>query len=220
MSKWSGFWSTHLHIQHFAVCCQLCHLLQLCVILIETRDWPAVRIQFMQQTHRHVQTLDGRLWRNTWIIFIILGVVLTNAFTVHYECLWLWPAVNELTEDSVGKMTQTCSFSLRIALPEDVSLSKMYWHFDSLRTLLNAGLTLLHVCLFFYTVAPYTYLFTHCMGHSLSWEANRFSASQEISRILWNPKVHYRLHKNPPPVPILSHIDLIHAPIQLTGGPS
>jgi hypothetical protein len=50
----------------------------------------------------------------------------------------------------------------------------------------------------------FTYLLTHSMEHSASWEANWFSASQEIPRILWNPKVHYHIHKCLPPIPILS----------------
>ena len=57
-----------------------------------------------------------------------------------------------------------------------------------------------------------TYLLTHSMVQSPSWEANWFSASQEIPRISRKPKVHYRTHKRPPPLSILGQPNPVHIP--------
>ena len=56
------------------------------------------------------------------------------------------------------------------------------------------------------------HLFTHSMVQSPSWEANWFAASQETLRISRNPKVHYRTHKRPPPVSILSQPNPVRIP--------
>jgi len=50
------------------------------------------------------------------------------------------------------------------------------------------------------------------MEQSPSWEPNQFAASQEIPSILWNPKVHYHIHKCLPTVSMLSQLDSVHTP--------
>jgi len=47
---------------------------------------------------------------------------------------------------------------------------------------------------------------------SPSREANQFFASQKIPCILWNPKVHYHIHKCLPPITILSQLNVAHTP--------
>jgi len=53
------------------------------------------------------------------------------------------------------------------------------------------------------------------MEESSSWETNRSSANQEISRILWNPKVYYRIHQSSPPTPVQNQMEIVQTPTPL-----
>jgi len=43
-----------------------------------------------------------------------------------------------------------------------------------------------------------------------SWEADNFSCGKEISRLLWNPKVHHPVHKSPSLTPNLNRMNPVH----------
>ena len=63
-----------------------------------------------------------------------------------------------------------------------------------------------------WSVLPALKKLTESLKQNPSWETNRFSASQEILRVIWNPKVHYGIHNNPQNFPIPSPINPLLSP--------
>jgi len=62
-------------------------------------------------------------------------------------------------------------------------------------------------------VGSYTYLLTHSMEQSPSWEADQsLQLVKKFPAFLWNLKAPYRTHKFLPPVPILSQLHPVPTP--------
>ena len=69
-----------------------------------------------------------------------------------------------------------------------------------------------HSTVIYIYIYIYIYILTYSMVQSPSSEANWFAASQETPHISWNPKVHFRTHKLPPPVSIMGQPNPVHIP--------
>ena len=119
-------------------------------------------------------------------------------FTARYETIHL-QVLEHVVKEDIYKLLRTnvdCGhiFYFLVSGRRQKATATFWFVFRNIHTLLTYSLTYSLTLL---------YLFTYSMEQSLSWEANRFSASQEIPSILWNPV--------PPNVPILSQINPVHA---------
>ena len=147
--------------------------------------------------------------------------LLTHALT--------YSLTHSLTYSLIHLLTYLFSYSLTYSLTHSLTYSLTHSLTHLLTYPLSHLLTYLLTCLLTYLFTHLltyllTYLFNHLLTHSItqslthsihhspSSEANRFSASHEIPSILWNPNVHYRIHKYPPPVPTLNQINSVHTP--------
>ena len=112
-------------------------------------------------------------------------------------CVWCWAMCSG---KSYGchlygmKNRKACVLDIDMELPSVMSCRVLFRCVDTV-----CGVWYLFIlcifCIFIiknsHVPNPWHNLITYQMGQSPSWEANRFSASQEIPRILWLLKVRY-----------------------------
>jgi hypothetical protein len=115
-------------------------------------------------------------------------------------------------------MKQAFMYNLRIdCVKEDSVRKKLLWELCSVLLFTNLSFSYIayynsHIdVLGSSRIISNCYLLTYLLTELRSWGAVNCAAPQELPSILWNPKVQYRIHKSPPLVPILSHINPIHS---------
>jgi hypothetical protein len=101
---------------------------------------------------------------------------------------------------SVARKVKTQSFTCKSIF--------QYLTFLGAFTVMRSGIKIVrYVCL---SVCPVCQSVRTDSTQQSFWEADSPSTSPKIPRLLWNPNVHYRVHRISRPIPILSQMNSIH----------
>jgi hypothetical protein len=144
----------------------------------------------------------------TEVVWRVLATHSTRQFPLHFHSRVSYCAITfqlDSTNTSLKRqvLRAMASYISRISSSFLVALITAYW-----QALLFSSIGWKGQFIIYFTQHLSTA--THFMEQSPSWEATRFTASQEISRILCNPKIHYRLHKSLPSHYRMSHWNQQH----------